>query len=496
MCGIVATFGQPDETFLRSALTAMRHRGPDDEGMFVGTGAALGHRRLSIIDVAGGHQPIFNESGNVGIVLNGEIYNFRELRKDLETRHTFRTHSDTEVILHLYEDRGIECVHELAGMFAFAVYDQGRLVVARDRIGIKPLYSATNAGTRVFASELKALSGCEEIQEFPPGHIWSSDLGFREFYSLPLPREDGISEDEAIRGVRDLLREAVRRRMVADVPVGVFLSGGLDSSIIAALMKEQSEQLHSFAVGIQGSPDLAAAREVAEHLETIHHEYVYTEQDMVRVLSDVLYYLESFDAPLVRSAVPGFFVSELARREVKVILTGEGADELFGGYHYLRALDDPARLTGELTRITSNLHNTNLQRTDRMTMAHSVEARVPFLDPEVIDFAFRLPTRFRMAGPDRMEKWILRKAFEDLLPPAVAWRRKQKFSEGAGSSDILRQVADRTISDDDMRTSSASTPVTIRSKEEMMFYRIFLERLGDESFPLVVGRTADYPTVQ
>jgi len=462
MCGITIQIGSPDSAQLRASMDLMRHRGPDDQGNYASERVALGHRRLSIIDVSTGHQPIFNETGTHCIVLNGEIYNYQTLRTNLESRHTFRTHTDTEVILHLYEDLGKECVHQLSGMFCFAIHDGNTVFLARDRIGIKPLYYVQQNGNWIFASELKCLQGYSGIREFPPGHTFTPETGFVRYYDLPAADPLSLSLDEAFERVRQLLHAAVEKRLVADVPVGVFLSGGLDSSIIAAIMKRYHDELHSFAVGMEGSEDLAAARIVADHLGTTHHEFVYTRDDMLGVLPDVIYHLESFDAPLVRSSIPGYFVSRLARKHVKVILTGEGSDELFSGYHYLKQIKEQDVLFKELVRITSQLHNTNLQRTDRMTMAHSIEARVPFLDPEVIDFAFRLPMNIRQAHEDRMEKWFLRKAFESYLPESIAWRVKQKFSEGAGSMNVIEEVANDLISDKDFEREKNQAPVPVR----------------------------------
>lgn len=491
MCGIAVSIGNDERSFIETSLATMIYRGPDDSGLFRQPGVTLGHRRLSIIDVSGGKQPILNEAGDAAIVLNGEIYNFKTLRGELEQRYRFTTQTDTEVLLHLYEELGPACLDRISGMFAFAIFNKGRVFLARDRIGIKPLYMGTFEGQTCFASELKCLQGCTDLREFPPGHFYTHDEGFVRYYDLPTRQPYTLSLEESFERVRDLVRRAVERRLVADVPVGVFLSGGLDSSIIAAVMRSHHDQLHSFAVGMEGSPDLAAAREVAQFLNTTHHEYVYTREEMESILPEVIYHLESFDAPLVRSSIPGFLVSRLAQPFVKVILTGEGSDELFSGYHYLKSITDSEKLFSELVRITSGLHNTNLQRTDRMTMAHSLEARVPFLDPEVVEFAFSLPVTIRQASGDGIEKWFLRKAYEGMLPDGIVWRTKQKFSEGAGSSGVMESVADQAISDRDFSEARAKTPVEIRSKEELYYYRLFREHFRDLP-PQLVGRTKDY----
>ena len=493
MCGIAVIQGRHDEPALNRMLERLNHRGPDDRGTYCLPDASLGQVRLSIIDLETGHQPLVDATAGQAIVYNGEVYNFRALRERLQGTYRFHTRTDTEVILRLYQDRGAQCVEELDGMFAFAIYDNGKVLLARDRLGIKPLYYGTDVqGGVVFASELKALHACHNLREFPPGNLYDSLTGFRPYYSIPKRQPLARSIEEASGLLRKVLQEAVIKRLVADVPVGVFLSGGLDSSIIAALMREEIPDLHSFAVGMDGAPDLAAAREVARHLGTHHHEYIYTREEMLQLLSSVIYYLESFDMPLVRSAIPGYIVSGLAAKHVKVILTGEGSDELFSGYHHLKAIDSPEELSRELHAITSRLHNTNLLRTDRMSMAHSIEARVPFLDPSVIAVASSLSMQLLQPSDGQMEKWLLRKAFEGFLPPAIVWRRKQKFSEGAGSMDILRVTAEESISDKAFTEEVNEAPVTIRSKEELLYYRLFCEHHGVPSSPDLIGQTLRY----
>jgi len=493
MCGIAVITGRADEQMLRHMMESMRHRGPDDSGTFLGDEVSLGHVRLSIIDVQSGRQPIQSLCGNRCIVYNGEVYNFQELRQNLEGKYRFSSNTDTEVILHLYEELGREFIHHLDGMFAFAIYDAGELLLARDRLGIKPLYyGKLDQGELAFASEVKALKDCRDVREFPPGHFYTAADGFVPYYHLPRRNPLDRPVDEILRLLRENLTEAVRKRLVADVPVGVFLSGGLDSSIIAAVMKSHIPDLHSFSVGVQDSPDILASREVAAYLGTRHHEYIYEEEEMKEILPRVIYYLESFDMPLVRSAIPGYFVSRLARGFVKVILTGEGSDELFSGYHHLKKFDDPEELSRELYEITSRLHNTNLQRTDRMSMAHGIEARVPFLDAAFIDLVSTLPVDRIRAEDGQMEKWILRKAFESYLPEQIVWRRKQKFSEGAGSVDFLAAVADAQIADEELTAANAAAPVPLRSKEELIYYRVYADHFGEPSTADLVGRTLRY----
>ena len=371
MCGITAIYGSVEPVEIRKMIKKMKHRGPDDSGYYFGNGLTLGHARLSIIDIEKGKQPIFNERGYKSIICNGEIYNFRELKKELAGRHKFKTNSDSEVLLHLYEDLGFDCLNRLNGMFAFIINDNGNIFAARDRLGIKPLYYGFKSGKMAFASEIKALKNFEDISEFPPGYYYSNISGFKQYYFLESNEDPELDNEEKICSlIRENLFKSVKRRLVSDVPVGIFLSGGLDSSIIAALMNPYVEKLHTFAVGTEGSEDLAAARKVAKHLNTRHFEYIYSEKEMRDSINDVIYYLESFDAPLVRSALPNYFVARAAKGKIKVVLTGEGADELFSGYHYLKKYKCEDELNDELIRLTRSLHNINLQRTDRMTMAH------------------------------------------------------------------------------------------------------------------------------
>lgn len=449
MCGIVGyhcpntLIDEPDATALvESMLGRVHHRGPDENGVHVGPGVGLGHSRLSIIDLTTGRQPIADESGERWIVFNGEIYNYRKLGADLDG-HTFRTRSDTEVILHLYEDLGPECVRKLEGMFAIAIWDGNGLFLARDSIGIKPLYIGRKGETLFFGSEIRSISAvAEDIQEFPADHWYHSKSGFHSYFDLDAETgalDEAITDPgEAASTIAEILERAVVKRLVADVPVGVFLSGGLDSSIIAALAKKHVPDLHTFATGVEGSEDILAARRMAEALGTNHHERTFDRRAVIEALPRIIRHLESFDLALVRSAVANYFVSGLASEHLKVVLTGEGADELFGGYAYLKELE-PESLRRELVEITNKLHNTNLQRCDRMTMVHGLEGRVPFLDLEVIRAAFRMPMelKLRQEKGRLVEKWILRKAFEDILPADIAWRVEQKFSRGTGVADVL-----------------------------------------------------------
>ena len=472
MCGIAVVEGKYLPGQMEKMLLAIRHRGPDDTGTFIKDNIALGQVRLSIIDVKGGHQPIFNEDRTKCIVFNGEIYNYKDLKAKLKQKHIFSTKTDTEIILHLYEEEGPECIKKLDGMFAFAIYDSGKLFIGRDRIGIKPLYFGVKEETTFFASEIKALLECEKVSVFLPGYYYTSDRGFVKYYELPERVSIGADIKVIMSMVERLLEKAVQKRLMSDVPVGVFLSGGVDSSIIAALMKKNIMDLSSFTVGMKDSDDLYYAKLVADNLKTKHNELVYTKEDMLKVLPEVIYCLESFDAPLVRSAIPSFFLSKLAREQVKVVLAGEGADELFSGYKYLGKIEAKKDLYKELYKITGNLHLTNLQRVDRMTMAHSVEGRVPFLDSEFLSYVISIPVDLKQRH-DKQEKWILREAFNEYLPIVVTNRPKQKFSDGAGSMEILKEYADKKITDSDFNKEKNSR---VRTKEELLYYRLFLER--------------------
>lgn len=511
MSGIAGGLGGPDEATIQRMLARMRHRGPDEQASWVSDQVILGQTRLSVIDPTPGLHPITNEDGSIVAVVDGEIYNFRELRAQLQARgHRFRSQSTTEVVVHLWEEQGPDMLPLLDGMFALALYDQpaGRLLMARDPLGIKPLYGGVAGNTFFLASELSALlEATSRVWEFPQGHwlVWEVGRPLHQlaqppeeaqvYWRLPGDPPDITQPQAAIAGVRDRLRRAVEKRLVADVPVGVFLSGGLDSSLIAALARHlTSGLLHSFAVGLQGSDDLRYAARVAEALGTIHHEYAYDAADLEEALPTVIGHLESFDPALVRSAIPTYFAARLARQHVKVVLTGEGADELFAGYAYLRRLDRQ-RLHRELRAVTAALHNTNLQRVDRMTMAHGLEARVPFLDLEVVRWAFRLDPSVKLRGKEPVEKWVLRKAAEGLLPPAVVSRKKAKFAQGTGTSQVLQGIAARRVSGDELRraqqqaSSQRGGMPLLRSREELLYYRLFRQHFPQEAVLATVGRT-------
>lgn len=480
MCGIAGIYGDSLQN-LEPMLDIMAHRGPDGRNLARCDGGILAHTRLAIVDVTGGHQPLSSADEHRLMVCNGEIYNHKELRARY-TDYPFKTQSDNEVILALYTQHGPEAINYLDGMFALALIDdEDGLLLARDPLGIKPLYYGWQNGTLHFASEIKGLQEqVDSIHEFPPGHWYTSAEGFVRYYDVSAvadkAQRDDANTPPSTSTIRETLRRAVRKRLMSDVPLGVFLSGGLDSSIVAAVANEDIPGVHSFVVGVEGGDDPHYARRVADFLGTQHHEYIFTVDEMIEVLPDVIYHLESFDPPLVRSAIPNFFLTRLAGEYVTVVLSGEGADELFSGYHYLKAINENA-LHEELVEITSALHNCNLQRLDRMTMAHSLEGRVPFLDVDFVELSFAVPLDQKIHGAQNIEKWALRKAGEGLLPDEVVWRTKEKFSKGAGSAQVLEQVAETEIDDrvfaDETQQVFEDTGYRLRSKEELYYYRIF-----------------------
>jgi asparagine synthase (glutamine-hydrolysing) len=482
MCGIAGAFGKQASQQVEKMLTKLHHRGPDGSGLINLPSGTLGHTRLAILDVQGGHQPMRSDAA--WITYNGEIYNYRELAQKYLAGLRMQTHCDTEVIVKLYRKLGSGCVELLDGMFAFAIIQGSELFMARDPLGIKPLYWGECAGVLYFASEIKSLAlVVDEVREFPAGHWYHSKKGLHAYYKLePVPLKIK-HEPEAFEAIRTTLTDAVQKRLLADVPVGISLSGGLDSSIVALLANAGTNQLHSFAVGMQGSEDLLAAHKMAEILGTQHHERIYSEEEMLKALPQVIYHLESFDPALIRSAIPNFFLAEMASQFVKVILTGEGADEIYAGYEYLASYNNPQELHEEMVGITAALHNTNLQRADRIPMAFGLEARVPFLDVKSVALGLGLPAIWKVHG-DRPAKFLLRQAFSAHLPEEIVNRPKQKFSHGAGSSDALMQLAEREISDAEFQSVRAylfeKLGYQLTNKESLLYYRIFHEYYRDQ----------------
>jgi len=490
MCGIAGIFGETGED-LDPHLTRMRHRGPDGQAVVQFDAGTFGHVRLAIVDVEGGEQPLANATDGSWLVCNGEIYNHETLRQQF-TDYDYQTASDNEIILPLYQRYGVDAARHLDGMFAFALWDGTGLYMARDPLGIKPLYYGWRDGHLQFASEIKALQGrVDRVREFPHGHWYHTAHGFQPYYSVASVITEALHRPSpSLDQIREALTEAVRKRLMSDVPLGVFLSGGLDSSLVAAIVAQEMDHLHSFNVGIEGtSEDRHYARLVADYLGTEHHETIYTVDEMIDILPTVIYHLESYDPAIIRSAIPNFFLAKLASQYVTVVLSGEGADELMSGYHYLKDYDNPAALQSELVRITDGLHDCNLQRLDRMTMAHSLEGRVPFLDTEFIEVAAAVDLSQRLQQDSGVEKWALRKAFEGMLPDEVIWRKKSQFAIGAGSADALVEVAEDAIGDADYarekRQFEAETGRVLSGKEELYYYRLFREHFDPQVAALI-----------
>jgi asparagine synthase (glutamine-hydrolysing) len=495
MCGIVAEHGGSDPEQLERMLERLAHRGPDDRGAVQVDGSWLGHRRLSIVDVGGGQQPLTTADESAYLVGNGEVYNHEEVRAGLADRELLTT-SDNEVALHLMDERGPEGLAELSGMFAFVMAGRdGRFVAARDPVGIKPLYWARRDGAVRFASEMHAFDPDwqEHVEPFPPGCAWTPEDGLARFASaVPASARAPVTDWEALlEGTRSTLIRAVEQQMMGDVNVGVFLSGGLDSSLVAAIAarvaKARGRRLQTFAVGTDGSPDLVAARRVAEHLDCEHVEVTYTAAEALESLPNVVRAIESFDPGLVRSAVPNYMLARTTRQHVKVVLTGEGADELFAGYDYMREFSDPDALHAELERTVRSLHNLNLQRCDRVTMAHAVEARVPFLDRNVIEWALRVPPAAKQGEP---EKKLLRESFAGWLPDDLLWRTKAEFGDGSGARDALSRAVEDTVSDAEFEAERTAVEPALRTKEELAYYRVWREHLQGISAERTLSRFA------
>lgn len=511
MCGIAVVHDlRPDPARLSEGrkigedlLSRLHHRGPDGWGSQQVGPTWLGHTRLSIVDLDGGAQPLYSPEVAGWGIANGEIYNHRALRSRFGGGG-FVTGSDSEVVLHVVDRLGTDGIRDLRGMYAFCcVTRSGQVVLARDPLGIKPLYWAWHDDRLVAASELAAfpVDLRPHVEEFPPGHHWTSTTGLSAFVDLrtdPLglgvdPATPFTEREPAQAAIRDVVVAAVRERMMADVPVGVFLSGGLDSSIVAAVLARLSAPgtpIHSFAAGTAGSSDLAAARVVAAHLGLVHHERVYTDEDVVRVLPEVVRSMESYEPSLVRSAVPNYLLAELAARHVKVVLTGEGADELFAGYEHFGSMSEP-ELRDALADGIDALHHLNLQRCDRVTMAHGLEARVPFLSPDVLALSQRIPTRWKMFGADgRQEKALLRDAFAGWVPEAILRRRKEQFGDGSGTTDVMARQAARLVTEPEWDEVRIPGLPRARSREELGYQRLFADHLGGIRAERVLGRFA------
>lgn len=499
MCGIVGVFelkakGEDLRPQVLEMARKIRHRGPDWSGMFCSDKAILAHERLAIVDPGSGKQPLFSEDNQVVLAVNGEIYNHQALRAQFEGKYNFRTQSDCEVILALYQREGAEFLEALNGIFAFALYDQAndRYLIARDHMGIIPLYMGWDEnGNFYVASELKALEGfCKQIEEFLPGHYLDSKIGkIEKWYQREWREYAEVSQNESsMEELHSALEAAVHRQLMCDVPYGVLLSGGLDSSITSAIAKKFSAkrvesadsqqawypQLHSFAVGLQGSPDLAAARLVANHIGSIHHEVNFTVQEGLDAIRDVIYHLETYDVTTVRASTPMYLLARVIKSMgIKMVLSGEGADELFGGYLYFHKAPNAQAFHEETVRKLGKLHLYDCLRANKSLAAWGVEGRVPFLDKEFMDVAMRLNPKDKMAGEGKIEKFILRKTFENYLPSEIAWRQKEQFSDGVGYSwiDSLKEMTASQVSDTELANAKFKFPINPPMSKEEYFYR-------------------------
>ena len=519
MCGIVALLNvkKPTQSLRQKALCMsqkIRHRGPDWSGIYCGSTAILAHERLSIVDPESGGQPLFSPDGRQVLAVNGEIYNHQDIRRRLSNHYEFRTGSDCEVILALYREKGIDFLEDLNGIFAFVLYDEERdaFLIARDPIGVIPLYIGYDSdGTVYVASELKALEGqCERYEPFLPGHYyWSLEPGLKRYYQRDWMSYDAVKDNGAsVSDLHDALEDAVRRQLMSDVPYGVLLSGGLDSSVISAVAERFSEhriednsqsrawwpRLHSFAVGLKGAPDLAKARMVAEHIGTVHHEINYTVQEGLDALRDVIYFIETYDVTTVRASTPMYLLARVIRSMgIKMVLSGEGADEVFGGYLYFHKAPDARAFHEETVRKLSKLHLYDCLRANKSLAAWGVEGRVPFLDKEFLDVAMRLNPEAKMCPGKVIEKKIVREAFADLLPEAVAWRQKEQFSDGVGDSwiDALKAMTSEAVSDEEMAHAAERFPINPPLNKEEYFYRsIFAEHFPSDSAARSVNQEA------
>lgn len=513
MCGIAAIFNIKKQTpDLRNKALSMakkiRHRGPDWSGIYCGGSAILAHERLSIVDPQSGGQPLYSPDRKQILAVNGEIYNHQEIRKRYQGKYSFQTGSDCEVILALYQDKGINFLEDLNGIFAFALYDEARdeFLIARDPIGVIPLYIGFDKEGKVYcASELKALEGfCDAYEPFLPGHYYSSREGkMTRWYRRDWMEYGTVSytlnHTETCNRIKESLEAAVRRQLMSDVPYGVLLSGGLDSSVISAVAKKYASrriesngkqeawwpQLHSFAIGLKGAPDLAKAREVADFIGTVHHEINYTIQEGLDALRDVIYFIETYDVTTVRASTPMYLLARVIKSMgIKMVLSGEGADEVFGGYLYFHKAPDAKSFHEETVRKLSKLYLYDCLRANKSLSAWGVEGRVPFLDKEFLDVAMRIDPKEKMCPGKTIEKKVVREAFADILPESVAWRQKEQFSDGVGYSwiDTLKAITAEAVSDEEMAHAAERFPINPpRNKEEYYYRSIFAEHFPSDS---------------
>lgn len=521
MCGFVGAFDLTQDLIgLRSQVLKMakriRHRGPDWSGIYCGEKAILVHERLSIVDIKSGGQPLYNKDKNLVLAVNGEIYNHQNIRNRFKGRYEFQSNSDCEVLLALYQEKGVNLFDELNGIYAFALYDieNNSYLIGRDHMGIIPLYMGyDDFGQFYVASELKALEGiCPNIKEFPAGYYYDSRDGeLKQWYKRDWMEYDNVKDNDTdLEVLKKGLEDAVHRQLMSDVPYGVLLSGGLDSSIISAIAKKfaarriennnETEawwpQLHSFAIGLKGAPDLIAAQKVADHIGTVHHEIHFTVEEALDALSDVIYHIETYDVTTVRASTPMYLLARFIKSMgVKMVLSGEGSDEIFGGYLYFHKAPNAKALHEETVRKLDKLHLYDCLRANKTLAAWGVEGRVPFLDKEFMDIAMRMNPQDKMCGNGKIEKYALRKAFEGYLPESVTWRQKEQFSDGVGYNwiDTLREVANKKVTDKQMEKAAERFPINPPMSKEEYWYRTMFE----EHFPSAsaAGTVPSVPSV-
>jgi len=504
MCGIVCAFNiKGNKELIRSNVLKMaqkvRHRGPDWSGIYSNDNAILAHERLAIVDPTSGKQPLISQDGKKIVAVNGEIYNHKILRQNSLKDYSFKTQSDCEVIIPLYELKGVNFLNDLNGIFAFALYDSltNTYLIARDHMGIIPLYMGWDDKNVFYvSSELKSLEGvCDKIELFPPGHyLCSNDMELKKWYKPDWTSFNNVKNAETnISKIHDSLSDAVKRQLMSDVPYGVLLSGGLDSSITSALAKKFASkrietgdkqdawwpQLHSFSVGLKGAPDLKAAKIVADHIGTIHHEINFTVQEGIDAIRDVIYHLETYDITTIRASTPMYLMARAIKSlGIKMVLSGEGADELFGGYLYFHKAPDSKEFHEETVRKLDKLHQYDCLRANKSLAAWGIEGRVPFLDKEFIETAMNINPDDKMIKNGKIEKWVLREAFKEYLPESVLWRQKEQFSDGVGYSwiDSLKDLVSKEVSDLELKKASDIFPInTPLNKEEYYYRTIFYE---------------------
>lgn len=516
MCGFVAILNICDGMSAKMREKALlmsskiRHRGPDWSGVYSSKRCVLAHERLAIVDPLSGGQPLYTKDKKVALAVNGEIYNHQQIRDSLKGKYEFQTGSDCEVILALYREKGINFIEDLNGIFAFCLYDEENdtFLIARDHIGIIPLYIGYDYdGTVYVASELKALEGfCEKYEPFLPGYYYYSKEGkMRRWWHRDWFNYDAVKDNTAnVNNLGDALKAAVKRQLMSDVPYGVLLSGGLDSSVISAVANMYSAKrvetddqehawwprLHSFAVGIKGSPDLAKARIMADHLDTVHHEVNYTVQEGLDAIRDVIYHIETYDVTTVRASTPMYLLARVIKSMgIKMVLSGEGADEIFGGYLYFHKAPDAKAFHEETVRKLGKLYLYDCLRANKSLAAWGVEGRVPFLDKEFLDVAMRLNPKAKMCPGKEIEKRVVRLAFSDMLPESIAWRQKEQFSDGVGYSwiDSLKDMTSKAVSDEQMAHAAERFPInTPMNKEEYYYRSIFSELFPSDSAAMSV----------